>query len=111
MPLLATTERGAAPRPRRDLTRTTLRVARELGLLSLLYVGYMAGRSAIGVHSAEAQDRGHWILDTEHLLGLDLERPVNAVVAALPPVGLLFAYLYATLHYVVTPAVLVWVAA
>ena len=82
----------------------------ELGLLVLLYAGYLAARAAMGVHIGEAQDRGRQVLDVEALAHLDVERPLNAFVAAVPALGLASAYLYATLHYLVTPAVLVWLA-
>src|SRR5262245_51771719 len=91
--------------------RRTLRVVAELALLSLLYAGYEAGRAAIGIHTGSALGRGRWILDAESLAHLDVELPLNRLVSAVPPVGLLFAYLYATLHYVLTPATLIWVAA
>jgi PAP2 superfamily len=87
-----------------------VRWGRELALITLLYGGYMAGRAAIGVHTGAALHRGQQILDLEAITGMDVERPLNALVMAVPPVALLFAYLYATLHYVVTPAALVWIA-
>ena len=86
------------------------RWSRELGLIGVLYAGYTAGRAAIGVHTGAAMERGQRILDIEALVGLDIEGPLNALVMALPPVALLFAYLYATLHYTVTPVALVWIA-
>jgi hypothetical protein len=87
-----------------------VRWVHELGLLTLLYVAYLAGRAAMGVDTGVAELRGQQILDFEALVHLDVERPLNALVAAVPPLGLLFAYLYATLHYIVTPAVLLWIA-
>jgi PAP2 superfamily len=107
-PCTAPTE---SPRPSGRCPRTVIGWARELMLLSSLYVGYMAARAAIGVHTGDAHRRGKQILDAEAWAHVDVERPLNALVAAAPPVGLLFAYLYATLHYVVTPAILVWIAA
>ena len=82
----------------------------ELGLIAVLYSAYVAGRAAMGVHTGPAMARGQRILDLEAMVGLDIERPLNALVMAVPPVALLFAYLYATLHYVATPAALVWIA-
>jgi hypothetical protein len=87
-----------------------VRWANELGLLVLLYVGYLAARAVMGVHAGAATQRGQQILDLEAVAHLAFERPLNAFVAAVPPVGLLSAYLYATLHYLVTPVVLVWIA-
>ena len=82
----------------------------ELGLLAGLYAVYMLGRAAIGVEVGSAHARGLQILDLESALHLDVEGPMNRAVSALPALGLVFAYLYATLHYLVTPAVLGWTA-
>jgi hypothetical protein len=87
-----------------------VRWAGELGLLVFLYAGYIAARAAMGVHIGAARLRGQQILDVEAWSHVDVERPLNALLTSVPPLGLLFAYLYATLHYVVTPAVLVWIA-
>jgi len=95
----------AARRP-----QSAVRWFNELALLALLYACYMAARALMGVHVAVAVQRGQEILNLETLVHLDVERPLNAVLVSVPPLGLLFAYLYATLHYVVTPAVLVWMA-
>lgn len=82
----------------------------ELALLALLYLGYLVARAVIGVHSGEADLRGEQILELEAAAGLDAERPLNALIHALPVLGLGCAYLYATLHYVVTPGALAWLA-
>ena len=89
---------------------TRVRWISELGLLVLLYAGYLTARAVMGVHVTEARQRGQQLLDLESLAHLDVERPLNALVTAVPALGLTFAYLYATLHYLVTPAVLLWVA-
>jgi hypothetical protein len=107
------------PRTRRETCAATSSATRsaaavrwpvELGLLVLLYAGYLAARAAMGVHIGAAQHRGQQVLDLEALAHLDVERPLNSFVAAVPALGLAFAYLYATLHYLVTPIVLVWLA-
>jgi hypothetical protein len=90
--------------------RAALRCTYELALLAALYAGYVVARSAIGVHPVAAHLRGQQILDAESLLHLDVERGLNEVAIAIPAVGLVLAYLYATLHYVVTPVVLLWIA-
>ena len=87
-----------------------VRWTHELGLIAVLSAVYMLARAAIGIHVDEAHARGQRILDIESWLHLDLELPLNQLVSALPLVGLLFAYAYATLHYVVTPLVLSWIA-
>ena len=103
----------AVERPRvsrRPVRRWWVRAAAELGLLAGLYGVYMLSRAAIGVQVAAAQHRGLEILHLESALHLDVEQPLNQVVSALPALGLVFAYLYATLHYIVTPIVLGWTA-
>lgn len=87
-----------------------VRLASELALLGLLYLGYAAATAAIDVRAEDAHERGHHILRLETLVHLDIEQPLNAFVVAVPALGLLFVYLYATLHYVVTPVVMLWIA-
>ena len=82
----------------------------ELGLLAALYGIYLLARAVIGVPVADAEDRGADILRVEGWLHVDMEVPLNDLLSALPVLGLVSAYLYATLHYVVTPAVLLWTA-
>jgi hypothetical protein len=97
----------------RDVTPTgvrRLRWTRELALVALLYGVYLAARAVIGVPVSDAIARGGDILDLEGFLHLDVERTLNRGLTAVPALGLLAAYLYATLHYVVTPVVLGWVA-
>jgi hypothetical protein len=87
------------------------RWVRELALVVGLYGVYMLARAVIGVHVDDAEARGADILRWEAAFALDVERPLNSLLTAVPPLGVLADYLYATLHYVVTPVVLVWVAA
>lgn len=103
-------ERGVAPTGASTPEQTRVRWIFELGLLALLYAGYLSARALMGVHVGEAEQRGQQLLDLEALAHLDVERPLNALITAVPALGLIFAYLYATLHYLVTPAVLLWVA-
>ncbi len=87
-----------------------LRCGRELGLLASLYLGYVLARGAMSIQVDEAHDRGRQLLRLEEMLFLDIERQLNAFVIAVPAIGIASAYLYATLHYLLTPAVLLWVA-
>ncbi len=91
-------------------THGRVRWFNELGLLALLYVGYMLARAVIGVHIDAAHARGQQILDLETLAALDVEKPLNQLMTAVPVLGLASAYVYATMHYLVTPVVLVWMA-
>jgi hypothetical protein len=83
---------------------------RELALLAALYGVYMLARALVGVHPEAALHRGQWLLDLEAAAQLDVERPLNAAVHAVPPLAVLADYLYASLHYVLTPIVLIWLA-
>ena len=106
--MAATTASATAP-----AQQTTLRAVlwvRELALVAILYAAYMAARAVIGVSVAEAEDRGASILRLEDWARLDIESSLNSWLGAVPAAGLLAAYLYATLHYLVTPAVLLWTA-
>jgi hypothetical protein len=111
----------SAPARARELTTrpapaTTPRSGRpvrwlpELALVAALYAVYMAARAVIGVPVADAEARGADILRWEGWLHLDMEAPLNDLLGSLPALGLISAYLYATLHYLVTPAVLLWTA-
>jgi hypothetical protein len=101
---------AGTPVSRRSARPWWVRGLYELGLLAGLYAVYMLGRAAIGVEVGAAHARGHQIMSLESTLHVDVERPFNEIVSALPAVGLLFAYIYATLHYVVTPVALGWTA-
>jgi hypothetical protein len=74
-----------------------------------LYAAYALTRVAIDVQVAEARERGLGILALEQAVHVDIELAMNQVVATLPALELAFSYLYATLHYLVTPAVLAWI--
>ena len=106
---MAATVSLPAPLGRR-VGRRVWRWLPELALLAALYGVYMAARAVIGVPVAEAEDRGAGILRLEELAGLAVEAPLNEWLTTVPAAGLVAAYLYATLHYLVTPAVLLWTA-
>ena len=80
----------------------------ELALLVLLYVGYSVGRllGHAGLPAATAHARD--LLHIEALLHLNIERHANEVLDSVPLLALIGSYWYALLHYIVTPAVLLW---
>ena len=86
-----------------------LRWLRELGLLVGLYAGYSAARLLGDADLAGATANAHDLLALERSLHLDIEGPANAAVQAWPLLAIVASYWYSLLHYVVTPAVLVWV--
>lgn len=81
---------------------------REVALLVLLYAGYSAARLLGGATMASATAHGRDLLAVERLLHVDIEGPANAALAAVPPLAIAASYWYSVLHYIVTPAVLVW---
>ncbi|MBJ7905106.1 phosphatase PAP2 family protein [Streptomyces sp. NPDC003656] len=91
----------AAPRPR-------LRWWTELPLILLVYGCYSAGRLLARGDVSSAVDHGLAILRIEQLLHLDAEHPLNRLFTREPWLGVPADFWYASLHYLVTPAILVW---
>ena len=81
---------------------------RELALLVALYVGYSASRLVADDAFTPAAARALQLLDLEQVLWLDVERLLNGWFVTVPLLGLIGSYWYASLHYVVTAGVLVW---
>ena len=81
----------------------------ELALLALLYVGYSAARLLADDDRTGAVAHAHRLLDLEAALHLDVEAWPNHLLAGVPGLALAASYWYSALHYLVTPAVLVWV--
>ncbi|WP_432120674.1 phosphatase PAP2 family protein [Streptomyces sp. S1] len=80
----------------------------ELSLIGVVYAAYTGGRLLVRGDEASAVDHGLAILRLEGLLGIDAERPLNRLFTDVPALGVPADFAYATLHYLVTPAVLVW---
>ncbi|WP_037772140.1 inositol phosphorylceramide synthase [Streptomyces sclerotialus] len=80
----------------------------ELPLLALVYAAYTAGRLLARGDVSAADGHGVRLLDTEQLLHIDFEHPLNRLFSGTPAVGIPAAFVYASLHYLVTPAILVW---
>ena len=103
---------GDRPRTRRAVPlRAPGRVGwrRELLVVGVIYVVYDAIRLLPGVRLRAADGDGARILTLEHRLHWAPEHALNAGLHALPtPVPVAAAYFYETLHYLVTPIVLVW---
>jgi hypothetical protein len=106
-----------ATRDRSTTDRSTYRTTRrlrprpwtELALLGVLYVGYSAARLLADDDRRRAVANARHLLGVESGLHIDVEAGLNHLVAGAPPVALLASYWYAALHYLVTPAVLIWV--
>lgn len=81
---------------------------RELLLLGCLYVLYEVGRGVGTGDVQHAMRNGRAILAWEQDWHFDLEQALNHGLSHVTAVAVLSAYFYATLHYLVTPAVLFW---
>ncbi|MFG2647166.1 phosphatase PAP2 family protein [Streptomyces sp. NPDC048436] len=81
----------------------------ELPLLVLVYAAYSAGRLLARGDVASAVDHGIGILRVEKFLRLNAENPLNRIFTAHSWIGIPADFWYASLHYLVTPVVLVWI--
>ncbi|NUP53203.1 MAG: phosphatase PAP2 family protein [Catenulispora sp.] len=81
----------------------------EIGLIALGYWLYTLTRLAAPLHEATAQQRGWDLLHVEHYLGLNFERSFNHWVYGVRWLAFSMNVYYATLHFIVPIAVLIWV--
>ncbi|WP_405986070.1 phosphatase PAP2 family protein [Streptomyces sp. NBC_00872] len=81
----------------------------ELTLVILIYAAYSAGRLLARDDGSAAVDHGLAILRVEKALFLNAEHPLNRLFTATPALAVPADFVYASLHYLVTPAVLVWI--
>jgi hypothetical protein len=81
---------------------------RELGLLAAVYGFYSVTRQITDSGAGEAVVNANRVLRLERAAGLAREHWLNEVVSRRAFLALPADYAYATLHYVVTPVVLVW---
>ncbi|MGW1161853.1 phosphatase PAP2 family protein [Streptomyces sp. NPDC002513] len=87
---------------------TRLRWWTELPLLLLVYGSYSAGRLLARGDVSDAVDHGLAILRLEKLLHINAEHPLNRLFTSAAWLGIPADFWYASLHYLVTPALLVW---
>ena len=80
----------------------------EILILAVLYGVYSLVRNSVGDVAARAYANGREILAVEDTWGLALERGLNDWVHRTDVVAGAVALHYATLHFLVTPAVLAW---
>lgn len=81
---------------------------REVLLVAIIYVGYEASRGLDPGTAAQAVHNGLRFLRWENAVHLDPERALAQALMRITPLAVLAAYLYSTMHYVITPIVLVW---
>lgn len=87
---------------------TRLRWWTELPLLVLVYACYSAGRLLARGDVNSAVDHGLAILRIEKVLRINAEHPLNRLFRTEAWIGVPADFWYASLHYLVTPVVLVW---
>ncbi|MFD5814651.1 phosphatase PAP2 family protein [Streptomyces sp. NPDC127038] len=80
----------------------------EVPLIVLVYAAYTAGRLLARGDTTGATDHGLEILRIEKVLHLNAEHPLNRLFTREAWLGIPADFWYASLHYVVTPAVLIW---
>ncbi|WP_338898658.1 phosphatase PAP2 family protein [Streptomyces sp. TG1A-60] len=80
----------------------------EILLIAVSYWTYSLIRNAVPEQRAQALSNADWIWKFEHHLGLAVEDTVNHAVNSVTWLVIGMNYYYATLHFVVTLGVLVW---
>jgi hypothetical protein len=81
----------------------------ELLVLALLYGAYAASRFVLRANRHLALENGHDILTFEVRWHLAPEFALNQILQEFPALAVASSYSYAALHYLVTPAVLIWI--
>ncbi|MFE9437906.1 phosphatase PAP2 family protein [Streptomyces sp. NPDC006602] len=80
----------------------------EILLIAVSYWTYSLVRNAVPEQRSEALRNADWIWKVEHQLGIAVEESVNHGVNSVTWLIVGMNYYYATLHFVVTLGVLVW---
>lgn len=80
----------------------------EVALLAGMWILYSASRLVASDDLAHARQRAVDILDLERLLHLDVEYWLNHTLTPITEIAVPMSFWYASLHYVVTPATLVF---
>ncbi|HEU5034296.1 MAG TPA: phosphatase PAP2 family protein [Mycobacteriales bacterium] len=109
----AAPEPGPEPAHPDRLHRALAAVARRRGLrefllIAVVYVMYDGSRFIVEGQQSTAFAHALRVLNIEQGLDLAWEQTLNAWVSAHAVLAVPADYIYATLHYVVTPIVLVW---
>ncbi|MER5784396.1 phosphatase PAP2 family protein [Streptomyces mobaraensis] len=103
-------DRPPAGRPSRRGPRTPRRPRLwfEVLLIAIGYWTYSLVRNAVPEQRADAQRNADWIWSTEQTLHIAVEHTVNKAVNSVTWLIVGMNYYYATLHFVLTIGVLVW---
>jgi PAP2 superfamily len=97
-----------ATAPRASAYRGRLRWWTELPLIAVVYALYSCARLVVRGDVEDAVQHGADILRFEQVLHLDPEQWFNRLFTDHAFLGVPADFAYASLHYVVTPAVLIW---
>ncbi|MFB8024264.1 phosphatase PAP2 family protein [Streptomyces sp. NPDC056465] len=81
----------------------------ELPLIAVVYGLYSTGRLLVREDIPGAVEHGLAILRLEKALHINAEHPLNRLLTDHPALGIPADFAYASLHYLVTPAILVWI--
>jgi PAP2 superfamily protein len=98
---------GAVQRRARQLARGA-GWWREIALIALLYVGYEFSRGFGDIDVHAAAKNGREIMHLEQVWHLAPEHVLNEALAHATFFAVLASYFYSLAHYLVTPAVLIW---
>ena len=80
----------------------------ELPLIAVVYLAYAGGRLLGRGDVSTAVNHGLAILHFERRFNIDFESPLNDFFTSHAWIGIPADFVYASLHYAATPAVLVW---
>jgi hypothetical protein len=80
----------------------------ELAIIVTAYAVYTRSRVAAPAKEKVAFFHASQVWDLEHMLRIDIEVGLNRAVAAWGFFGDMVGYYYGTLHFIVTPAILIW---
>jgi hypothetical protein len=80
----------------------------EILLIAVGYWIYSMIRNAVPEQRTEALRNARWVWSVEHHLGIAVEESVNHAVNSATWVIVAMNYYYATLHFIITIGVLVW---
>ncbi|MEO9139342.1 MAG: phosphatase PAP2 family protein [Jatrophihabitans sp.] len=82
---------------------------REFAFVVVVYVGYEFSRGVTKSTFSVATRNGWDILGWERAVNLDPEQILTKALVSFTPLAVAAAYFYSTMHYVITPIVLIWV--
>ena len=104
----AVADRAPWRRVVRLLRRTGHPAWRELALVVVLYAAYDSVRGLIRGETGQADSHGAAVLHLERMLAVNIEHPLNVAVQHDALLAVPACYFYASAHFLVTPAVLIW---